>query len=136
MDAAVALVHLAGGEAGFLKLPVHIAGENPRAAGQARGPAAQDVKARVRRGAAIKLQAVAVKAPGQARIALEGGGLGHLGEGQAGRAQGGIGAPEAFVTAKVGQAGVHTHARTGANNQRLRLAQQVGGAGQRVAGVF
>jgi hypothetical protein len=63
----------------------------------------QHREARVRAGASVQVEAVAVEAPGQGRGAREGVGAGDLLEGDAGLGEGRIGAPEAGVAAEVGQ---------------------------------
>ena len=126
VNGAVAFLHQAGRETGLLKLPVHVAGEHPATARLGAGPALQQHKALVRRGVAVQLQAVPVKAPGQARVALEIFSAGRIGKAHAGMAQRRVGAPESRVAAEIRQAGIHPHARAGAHDQRIGLANQVG----------
>jgi hypothetical protein len=44
----------------------------------------------------------------------------RLGEGR-------ISLPEALVAAKIGQAGIHAHARAGGHNQQIGLGNKIGG---------
>ena len=129
MNGAVAFLHHAGLEARLLELPVHIAGEHPGAPRHGLGPAAQQRKALVRHRVAVQLQAVAVKAPGQARAAPEVLAARCLGKTHVRLRQHRVGLPETGIAAKVRQARIHPHARTGAHDQGIRLADQVGGSG-------
>ncbi|CAN6484124.1 unnamed protein product [Victoria cruziana] len=131
VDGAVTFVERAAGKACALELPVHIAGEHTHAQTHARAPAAQDLEAGVGHGASVELEAVAIEAPGQGRVAREGARAGHGGEFQPGLCECGVGAPETGVAAKVRQARVHAHAGASRDDQGIGFGDEVG---SRVAG--
>jgi hypothetical protein len=104
MDGAVAFADAMVGKTRFLELPVDIAGEHETAMRQPFADPAQDGKARVGNGPPVELQAMPVEAPGEAGLALEGGRIGNLLEGDARATERRVGAPETLRAAKIGQA--------------------------------
>lgn len=69
---------------------------------------------------------MAIEAPGQSWVTLEGVWSSDLIEVQTGSAQCGIGFPEPFIAPEVGQTGIHTHPSTGRDDQAIGLFQQFG----------
>lgn len=72
-------------------------------------------------GLPVKVQAVPIKTPGQARIARKGCRAGNVGEIEPGLPQRRIGTPEAGLPAKIGQPGIDPHTGTGCNDQAIGL---------------
>ena len=74
---------------------------------------------------------MAVKAPGQRRVGVKGGGRRHAGEFHARPRERRIRLPEALVAAKIGQSGVHPHAGAGGHDQQIGLGDEGGGVFKR-----
>mmetsp|Transcript_22395 Transcript_22395/g.88656 ORF Transcript_22395/g.88656 Transcript_22395/m.88656 type:complete len:344 (+) Transcript_22395:1797-2828(+) len=113
-------------EPGALELPVDIAGEHRAAVQLPVRPLPQQRKAGMRHGAPVQRQPVAVEAPGEFGVALEGERRGHLGKVQPRPPQGRVGAPEALAAAEVRQAGVHTQAGAGGDHEGIGLGDEFG----------
>lgn len=84
----------------------------------------------MRRGGAVQVEPVAIEAPGGGGTFLKGIWRGDAYKRQLLLAQRGVGAPEAFVTPEVRQAGVDAHARARRDDQGLGVLHQVRGLGQ------
>ena len=69
-----------------------------------------------------------VEAPGEARVAREGGGVGDGFKGDAGLAECGVNAPEAARPAKIRQAGVDAHAGASGDQQGVGGGEPLRGA--------
>lgn len=113
-----------------LKLAIHIRGKHETAMFQACGDLLQDSEAGVRNGVPVQGQPVAVEAPGELWGAQEGIRAGDVLEGDAGPAKGRVGAPQAAIAAKVGQAGIYPHAGAGGDEQAVRGGDASGGLGE------
>lgn len=124
VNGAVAFVDGAIGEPCSLELAVHIAGEDRPPIGFGLTQGLEDVEPRMGLGVSVKLQAVAIKAPGQFWVVLESRRVGNAGEFQSGLGQRGICLPETFVATEVRQAGVHAHARTDGDDDRIGRVDQ------------
>lgn len=116
------------GKTGLLKLAVHIACVDESAVSHPARPALQDSEACMRRGVAVELEAVAVETPGQTLAGEKAGAVGDVLELVAVRLERRIGPPEAAFAAKVGQAGVDTHAGARADDHAIGFAYPGGGA--------
>lgn len=129
MNRAVDFADLLRREAGFLEMAVDVAGEGPDAVRHVFGQRAEQAESGVRRGLSVERQAMAVEAPGEARVGFKGGRVGDRLEGDSGPAEGGIDGPEAARPAKVGQTGVDAHAGAGGDQQAVGLIQPFGRLG-------
>src|SRR6185312_16680203 len=82
----------------------------------------------MRNSAPIKIQAVAVKGPGERGVGFEPTGIGHLGKREAKFGDGWIGFPKTLRATKVRQAGIDTNARTGGDEKCVGVANGLSGA--------
>ena len=126
----MALNHLLGREPSLLKLPIHIAGKDECPMWLLRRPALQNREARVRLGAAVEVQPVAVEAPREARLPLKPVRAGDIFKRDAPRRQRRVGSPEPLRATKIRQPRVHAHSRPRANQKRICLRDQRSGAGE------
>ena len=106
-----------GREAGSLEMPVDIAGEDEIAQRTTLAPAADDLKSGMRHGGAVKVQAVAEKAPCLLGIAMEPDGVRDFFETPAAESR--VRPPKTLGPAEIGQAGIDAHARPGADQQGI-----------------
>src|SRR5215213_9123747 len=109
MQGAVAFDNSVIVKPGFLKLPIHIRGENEAAMDLARGDIQQLPKTRVRNGAAVQIQPMTVESPRQFGRSLEPVRMGHLLEAHAEFGQRRISLPETIGAAKVGKTRINAH---------------------------
>ena len=121
---------LVGSEAGFLKLTIDVAREGADAVRHVFRQVEEQGEAGVRRGVPVEGQAMAVEAPGEARVGGEGGRVGDRFEGDSGLAEGWIDGPETARPAKVGQTGVYAHAGAGGDQQAIALTKPFGCPGE------
>jgi len=121
MDRPVALDDPVFGESCQSELSVDIAREDKGLAGVPGGRPEKGGKSIVRVGPAIEEKPVAVKSPGQARIALEGSGGCDLLEAHAGAAECRIGLPESFRSPEIRKSRVDSHSGTGGDHEAIGL---------------
>ncbi len=122
MDRAVDFADALRREAGLGEVAVDVAGEHEGVVPHCFGDAAQQGEAGVRGSGAVEGEAVAVEAPGQARVAAEGVGVGDRLEADAGLAERRIDGPEAARPAEIGEPGVDAHAGARADQQAVGSA--------------
>jgi hypothetical protein len=111
-----------------LEVPVNVGSEGRGAVQHALSPIAQHGEARMRTGAAVQVEAVAVEAPGKQGFALKGPGVGHFVKVQTAPTQRRVGPPKARWTAKVWQARVNAQASPGGYEQCICLSKDVCGS--------
>lgn len=128
MNGAVTFHDAVWREARFLKLPVHVGGEDKVGAGFLRGGLEQQLKSDVRNSAAIKIQTVTVKRPGQRGVGFEPIGIGHLRKREAKFRDGWIRFPETFSAAKVRQPGIDANARASSDQKCIGALNRQSGA--------
>ena len=92
------------GKSGFLKLAVHIAGNDKSPRRHALGNVFEYSKAGMRIDFSVQCKTMAVEAPSLPRAFLEGAGIGNRGKINSGIRQRRIGFPESFVATEIGQA--------------------------------
>jgi len=114
---------------GALKVPVDVAGKHESAMRQPRRHLPQDAKPLVRRGGAVKVQAMPIKPPRQPRLIHEPPWIGDFLEAQPRAPQRRISPPQPRLATKVRQPRIHPHTRARRDDQGIGLRQQSRSAG-------
>lgn len=130
MDGAMDFADLIGSETGFLELAIDVAGEGAEPVPHVFRQIAEQGEAGVRRGLPVEGEAMAVEAPGEARVGFEGGRVGDRFEGDSGPAECRIGRPEPVRPAKIGQPRIDAHAGAGGDQQAVGSTQPFGRPGE------
>src|SRR5437016_195011 len=114
------------GKARALKMPIHVRSEREGPVFHPFRPPAQDVKSVVRLRVPIQIQAMAIKAPRQGRVVSKPAGIGQGDEIEAEFLIRRISIPKALIAAEIRQAGINSHAGTGADQNRLGPSDSAG----------
>lgn len=110
----------------FLELSIHIACEDARSVGHTLGPALEQGKPCMRDHLAIKHQAMAIKPPSPLGCTPKRVRAGNVLEAHLRLAQCRVCLPKTVLAPKVRQAGIHAHACTSSNDERVSLLYQGG----------